>query len=100
MGVMAQRKPVMDMLNFSIGSFQAKNCFAELLRCVGKGEVVTITKNGHAVAVMQSPRHKQLTDAQKAWQNMMSLSQEIAVQNASSPLTLADIALWKEDGRL
>jgi len=88
-----------DMPSFSIGSFQAKTYFAELLRRVGGGAVVTITKNGHAVAVMQSPQRIQATEAQKAWKNMMALSRQISAQNEASPVTFADLEEWKNDGR-
>lgn len=84
---------------FSIGSFQAKTYFAELLRRVIGGAIVTITKNGQAVAVMQSPARKKQTAAQKAWQNMLTLSQSIAAQNKSASVTVDDITAWKNDGR-
>ena len=84
---------------FSIGSFQAKTYFAELLRRVIAGAVVTITRNGQAVAVMQSPARKKQTNAQKAWKNMLALSQQISAQNSNNPVTIADITAWKNDGR-
>lgn len=84
---------------FSIGSFQAKTYFAELLRRVVAGAIVTITRNGQAVAVMQSPARKKQTNAQKAWHNMRALSEQIAAQNKAAPVTVADITAWKNDGR-
>ena len=50
--------------NISVGSFQAKTYFAELLRKVEEGISITITRNGHDVAVMQSPQKKETSEAQ------------------------------------
>lgn len=80
----------------AIGSFQAKTYFAELLRKIESGAVVTITRNGHDVAVMQSPRRAEQNKAFRAWQSIMRVSDEIA-QNA--PVTLAEINAWKNDGK-
>lgn len=85
--------------NFSIGSFQAKTYFAELLRKVEEGLVVTITRNGHDVAVMQSPQKKESSAALAAWQRLMKLSSKISEQNKAEPITLSQIQEWKEDGR-
>ena len=84
--------------NFSIGSFQAKTYFAELLRKVEEGIVVTITRNGHDVAVMQSPQKKQSNEAQLAWQRLMKVSRKISAQNASEPVTIEQIQSWRNEG--
>ncbi|MBQ8014287.1 MAG: type II toxin-antitoxin system Phd/YefM family antitoxin [Treponema sp.] len=85
--------------NFSVGSFQAKTYFAELLRKVEEGFTVTITRNGHDVAVMQSPQKKESSEAVKAWQRLMKLSARISEQNKKNPITLQQLQEWKEEGR-
>ena len=84
---------------FSIGSFQAKTYFSELLRKVEEGIVVTITRNGHDVAIMQSPQKKESTQAVKAWERLMKISSKISEQNKDEPITLSQIQEWKEEGR-
>ena len=84
--------------NFSIGSFQAKTYFAELLRKVEDGVVVTITRNGHDVAVMQSPQKKQSNEAQLAWQRLMKVSKKISAQNKKDPVTVEQIQSWRNEG--
>lgn len=88
--------------NFSqdikIGSFQAKTYFAELLRKVEEGVVVTITRNGHDVAVMQSPQKKQADKAQTAWNRLVKLSKKISAQNSEKPVTVEQIQAWRNDG--
>lgn len=85
--------------NFSIGSFQAKTYFSELLRKVEEGIVVTITRNGHDVAIMQSPQKKESTQAVKAWERLMKISSKISEQNKDEPITLSQIQEWKEEGQ-
>ena len=84
---------------FSIGSFQAKTYFAELLRKVEEGIVVTITRNGHDVAVMQSPQKKESTQALNAWNRLMRVSSQISAQNKTAPITVSQIQQWKNEGR-
>ena len=84
---------------FSIVSFQAKTYFSELLRKVEEGIVVTITRNGHDVAIMQSPQKKESTQAVKAWERLMKISSKISEQNKDKPITLSQIQEWKEEGR-
>ena len=84
--------------DFSIGSFQAKTYFAELLRKVEEGFVVTITRNGHDVAVMQSPQKKQSSKAQAAWTRLMKLSKKISAQNSENPVTVEQILAWRNEG--
>ena len=84
---------------FSIGSFQAKTYFAELLRKVEEGVVVTITRNGHDVAVMQSPQKKESAQALNAWNRLMKVSSQISAQNKNAPITVSHIQQWKNEDR-
>lgn len=84
---------------FSIGSFQAKTYFAELLRKVENGATVMITRNGHDVAIMQSPAKKASSKGAESWRRLMDISQAISARNATAPVTLSEINEWKNDGR-
>lgn len=84
---------------YAIGSFEAKTHFAELLRKVESGVVVTITRNGHEIASMQRPQSHRSESAVRAWQNLKKVSSQIAEQNEAQPITTEDILSWKEDGR-
>jgi prevent-host-death family protein len=50
--------------NASVGAFEAKNKFSELLRRVGRGAEITITKHEHAVARL-IPAVSQTNDRRK-----------------------------------
>lgn len=80
---------------YAVGSFAAKTYFAELLRMVENGSVVTITRNGHDIATVQSPMVKENKKALSAWKSLCSLGKEIG----SEKVTLEEIQEWKNDGR-
>ena len=90
---------VQNSAKMVIGSFQAKTYFSELLRKVEAGTVVTITRNGHDVAIMQSPDSAKSNKAVKAWRRLNHIAQEISDCNAKHPVSLSDIEEWKNDGR-
>ena len=82
-----------------VGAFQAKTYFAELLRKVEGGATVTITKNGHDAAIMQSPATKQNAESIAAWKKLTAISKEISSQTEVPPATVSEIMEWKNDGR-
>ena len=86
--------------HITVGSFQAKTYFADLIRKVESGVVVTITRNGHDVAVMQSPQSARNSKALKAWSKLMNLSRHISVngKNNGSPISKAENMEWKSNG--
>ncbi len=88
-----------NSLGLVVGAFQAKTYFAELLRKVEDGSVVTITRNGHNVAVMQSPKSLGNEKALKSWGLLLEVAQQISDQNKEEPVTLNDIQEWKIEGR-
>jgi len=81
---------------FAVGSFAAKTYFAELLRLVESGSVITITRNGHDIATVQSPQSKNIDKAVAAWKSLCAVGQSLAEGN---PITRDDIQEWKNDGR-
>ena len=94
--MLAQRKNPYSVV---MGAFQAKTYFSELLRKVEEGAFVTITRNGHDVAVMQSPKTMQNTKALESWSRLMSVAAQISEQNKDHPVTVSDIKEWKLEGR-
>lgn len=79
---------------FAIGSFAAKTYFSELLRAVEAGSVVTITRNGHDVATLQSPEAVQNKKALMAWDELCAIN-----QSEKKVISLEEIQEWKNDGR-
>lgn len=75
---------------FTVGAFQAKTYFAELLRKVENGASFVITRNGHDIATIQKPKEVKNDKALKAWNNLMKISTDI---------TLDEIDAWKKEGR-
>ena len=55
---------------YAVGSFAAKTYFAELLRKVEEGVVITITRSGHDVAVIHKPEMNSGSKALEAWNNI------------------------------
>lgn len=86
----------------TIGAFQAKTQFSELLDRVEQGEEVTITRHGKPVARLL-PSAGALDEASQrraAIARIEALSREIAERNKGKPLvTQVDIRAWREEGR-
>lgn len=82
---------------FSVGSFAAKTYFAELLRMVENGSVITITRNGHDVATVQSPETKENKKALAAWRGLCAIGKELS--SGQKTVSLDEIQEWKNEGR-
>ena len=92
----------MNANTISIGSFDAKTHFSELLRKAAEGIVIEITKNGKKVAVLQSPQNIEQTEAQKAAQRIESrraIIEQRRICQSMEPVTQKMIKEWKEYGR-
>ena len=86
----------------TVGSFEAKTHFAELLRKAAEGIVVEITKNGKKVAVLQAPKNIEKTEAQKAFERIKARRAEIEKRRISAglePVSQKMIKEWKINGR-
>lgn len=83
---------------FAVGSFVAKTNFAELLRMVENGSIVTITRNGHDIATVQSPQFIENKKAISAWRGLCAIGKEISSEE--SYISLEEIQEWKNDGRI
>lgn len=81
---------------FSIGSFEAKTHFSELLRKVEEGFLVRITRNGKEIAVMQNASSVKNQKSIQAWNNIKSI---INQNNINEKITISDIIEWRNDGR-
>ena len=87
---------------YSVGSFEAKTYFAELLRKVQEGCVINITKNGKNVAVLQNKRSVQNEQALKAWDRIMKKKKKKVEKKKKKGirlLTIDEITEAKNYGR-
>ncbi|MCQ2592965.1 MAG: type II toxin-antitoxin system prevent-host-death family antitoxin [Treponema sp.] len=82
---------------FDVGSFEAKTYFAELLRNVGEGKTIRITKNGKPVAVMQSPQKAANTEALDALRRLREIRNNIVSKSGS--ITVDEIKQLRDEGR-
>ena len=80
-----------DDNSYDIGSFDAKTYFAELLRMVQRGASINITKNGKKVAVMESPKCKNASNAQMAYERILQRAQKINKQNDGKSISYNEI---------
>lgn len=80
----------------SIGSFQAKTYFAELLRTIEQGYSVIITRNGHDIAKLESPDSAADKAGIDAWNNILGVAKDIGT---GKKITLSQIDEWKSQGR-
>lgn len=78
----------------SIGAFDAKTKFSELLRNVEKGVSYSITRNGKSVAVLQSTENVKKTDAMKAFERICNRHEKI-----KNGFSMDEILEMKNDGR-
>ena len=89
----------------TIGAFQAKTQFSELLDRVERGEEVTITRHGQVIAKLVPSGSGKLSAAEKARRkDVVARILELGRQNAESnkgkpPVTQAEIRSWREEGR-
>lgn len=77
--------------SYDVGSFDAKTYFAELLRMIQGGATINITKNGKKVAVMESPKNKNTSKAQLAFERILQRAQKINEQNGGACISLSEI---------
>ena len=92
----------MTMNRITVGSFDAKTHFAELLRKVADGFIIDITKNGKKVAVLQSTESIEQSEAWKAFERInerRKIIAERAKKSGLEPVTQAMIKEWKNYGR-
>lgn len=82
---------------FAVGSFAAKTYFAELLRMVENGSVITITRNGHDVATVQSPETRENKKALAAWHGLCAIGKEL--NSLQKHISIDEIQEWKNEGR-
>lgn len=80
-----------DNNSYDVGSFDAKTYFAELLRMIQGGATINITKNGKKVAVMESPKNKNASNAQLAFERILQRAQKINEQNSGAGISFSEI---------
>ena len=98
---MILREAPMLSMSVSIGSFEAKTKFAELLRNVEKGFSYSITRNGKTVAVLQSAAANKQSAGIAALSRLSTRASLIQASGVihSQSLSIADIQELKNDGR-
>ena len=88
--------------SYSIGSFDAKTYFAELLRKVQEGAVFNISKNGKPVAVLQGAKAAQNQEALEAHKRILTRSKRIKeerLKKGIEAMSISDIKELKNAGR-
>lgn len=81
-------------MTLSIGAFDAKTKFSELLRNVEKGFSYSITRNGKSVAILQSTETAKQTDAMKAFERICKRTEKL-----KKGFSVDEILEMKNDGR-
>jgi len=67
----------------TIGAYEAKTHLPKLLERVIKGEVITITKHGVPVAVLQSPLHLRKTEPKKVIAELRKFREKFTLKGLS-----------------
>ncbi len=80
----------------SVGAFEAKTKFSELLDQVLAGEKITITRHGHPVASLV-PFQADARPAQIA--QVVQSIQQLRKKIGTTGITQLDIQAWKTQGR-
>ncbi len=82
---------------FSVGSFDAKTHFAELLRTVEAGASVIITRNGKDIAEIASPKIVYKNDSVKIWEKLCKIGAKVSKNSES--VSVEQILEWRDYGR-
>ena len=79
----------------TIGAYEAKTKFSELLDRVEKGEHVTITKHGRPVAVLVPSRRHDPERASEGFRRMRELAKRVKIDD----LTWEDLKKMRDEGK-
>jgi prevent-host-death family protein len=79
----------------TIGAYEAKTKFSELLERVAKGERVTITRHGRPVAEMRPARQHDPEQAREAFRRMRKLARKVKLDD----LTWDELKAMRDEGR-
>lgn len=84
------------MNSITVGAFEAKTHFSQLLREVEKGNIVHVTRRGKAIAII-SPEG---SDREKAGQNALKrLSKRRQIVIKREKITTKNILDFRDEGR-
>lgn len=81
----------------SIGSFEAKTKFSELLRNVEAGMIYSITRNGKSVAVLQSAETKKQSEGMAAFTRISRRAEKL--RGNKDGFSVQEIIRLKNEGR-
>lgn len=79
----------------TIGAYEAKTRFSELLERIEKGESFTITRHGRPVAVLAPSMERNLSLVQEGVHELRKLRKKTLLPD----LSWNDIKGWKNEGR-
>lgn len=82
----------------SVGAFEAKTHLSSLLDRVERGEDVTITRHGKAVARLVPAESGRRAEARAAVERIRAAAAELA-KTLQEPVTIEEIIGWKNEGR-
>ena len=80
----------------TVGAYEAKTHLAQLLERVAKGETITITKHGVAVAVLAPPPKESNMTRQEAVEGLRKLREELEARGVR--VTNEEILRWRHEG--
>lgn len=88
----------------TVGAFEAKTKFSELLDRVERGEDVVVTRHGKRVVRFmriddEAERAARMQQSAGALARLRALGVEIASQNEDRPITIEDVLAWRDEGR-
>ncbi len=84
----------------SVTAWEAKTRFGQLLKRVGHGEEIIITKHEKPVARLVPEGRRNLESVRRSVEGILALSQQIAAKNKrKSALTGAEVKSWIDEGR-
>ncbi len=82
----------------SVGVFEAKNHFSELLERVQRGEIVTITKHGKPVAQISPPEKSSQADPTALLQSLERAKADFLEKRGTvEPWALADLRKTRDE---
>jgi prevent-host-death family protein len=88
----------------TVGAFEAKTKFSELLDRVERGEEVVVTRHGKRVARFMRidddvERAGRMQQSAGALARLRALGAEIGSHNEERPITIDEVLEWRDEGR-
>jgi len=88
---------ILPPANCSVGAYDAKTRWSELLDRVEKGEQIVITRHGRPVARLVPEGHRNDAEALAALDRIVARRKELAARGVRT--SQAEIRAWRDEGR-